>query len=126
MEEKPVTPEELRQARQRFYEQKEACFLCILIFVGVLLLTYCGIRYHDPYTNAVVSIGVAIVMLVSFSLVLRPIIAKFNAFSLIQTSLSLSTSGAAFYFYTDNETQYPEGPHFSEFFYNSVMGTVGA
>lgn len=126
MEEKVVTPEEIREARQRFYAQKEACFLCVLIFAGVLLLTYCGIRYHDPYTNAMVSIAVAITMLVSFTLVLRPIIAKFNAFSLIQTSLSLSTSGAAFYFYTDNEEQYPEGPHFSEFFYNSVMGTVGA
>merc|ERR1719223_292223 len=96
MEEQVVTPEETQKVRQRFYEQKEACFLCILVFGGVLLLTYCGIRYRDPYTNAMVSIGVAITMLVSFTLVLRPIIAKFNAFALIQTSLGLNTSAAAF------------------------------
>ena len=34
--------------------------------------------------------------------------------------------GAAFYFFTDTPEQYPEGPHFSEFFFNSVMGTAGA
>eukprot|EP00959_Pyramimonas_sp_CCMP1952_P448666 9394886-Pyramimonas_sp.AAC.1 len=65
-------------------------------------------------------------MLVSFTVVLTPVIAKFNAFSLIQTALGVSTSGASFYFYTDTPAMYPEGPHFSEFFYNSVMGTAGS
>merc|ERR1719478_344357 len=64
-------------------------------------------------------------MLVSFSLVLSPIIAKFNAFSLIQTALAPSVGGAAYFFYTDTAEQYPEGPHFTPFFYNSVLGTVG-
>merc|ERR1719454_1816874 len=65
-------------------------------------------------------------MLVTFLLFLSPIIAKFNAFAFIQTSLSWQMGSSAFYFFTDTPEQYPEGPHFSEFFFNSVMGTVGA
>merc|ERR1740121_1892818 len=50
----------------------------------------------------------------------------FNAWSLIQSSLTLSTSSGAFYFMTDDAEQYPEGPHFSDEFYTSVMGSVAA
>merc|ERR1740130_2176724 len=73
-----------------------------------------------------VALAVGVVMLFSFSVLLSPTIAKFNAFSLIQTALSLQMGGAAFYFFTDTPEQYPEGPHFSEFFFNTVMGTAGA
>ncbi|CAK0834074.1 unnamed protein product, partial [Prorocentrum cordatum] len=85
----------------------------------------CGLISRDPVINCVVAVAVGMAMLVCFSLVLSPVIAKFNAFSLIQTALSLSTGGASFYFYTDTPEQYPEGPHFSDFFYNSVLGTAG-
>jgi len=66
------------------------------------------------------------VMLVSFSVVLRPVIAKVNAFFLIQTSLGVSIGGASFYFFTDNPYQYPEGPHFSMEFFTSVLGVIGS
>merc|ERR1712032_1749787 len=85
----------------------------------------CGLVTQDPLLNCVVAVAVGVLMLVSFSLVLSPIIAKFNAFSLIQTALSLSYAGASFYFYTDTAEMYPEGPHFSDFFYNTVLGLVG-
>jgi hypothetical protein len=93
------------------------------MLAGTLSLTATGL-FTDVHTTCITAISVAIVMLISFSFLLSPTIAKFNAFSLIQTSLSLSVSGAAFYFFTDTPEQYPEGPHFSPFFYNTVLGVV--
>merc|ERR1719491_1685897 len=96
------------------------------MFVGTILLTFLGIFYESPGVNAAASLIVALVMLFSFSVVLRPIIAKVNAFSLIQTSMGFSISGASFYFYTDTPEAYPEGPHFSKEFFTSVLGIVGS
>jgi folate/biopterin transporter len=126
LEERVVTPNELTQVRQKFAAQPEACFLCLLIFVGSAVLMVVGLVWHDPLVNCVAALSVAMVMLVSFSVTLSPVVAKFNAFSLIQSALAVPYGGASFYFYTDTKDMYPEGPHFSEFFFNSVMGTVGA
>jgi len=95
------------------------------MFVGTLILTVIGIKYQSVPLNATVSIGIALVVLIAFSLVLRPEIAKVTAWTLVQTSMSLSVGGAAFYFYTDTPEQYPEGPHFSTFFFTTVLGTMG-
>jgi folate/biopterin transporter len=126
MEEKKATPEAIREARAQLWKQSEACFLCILMLMGTIILSVIGLVSKEPLTNCIVAVAVAVIMLVAFSLVLSPTIAKFNAFSLVQTSLKLSTGGASFYFYTDSVAAFPDGPHFSEFFYNSVLGTVGA
>jgi len=126
MEEEPKSPEELAKSRAQLMEQKEACFLCILMFVGTLLLSFLGIFYESAKVNAIAAIIVAIVMLIAFSVVLKPVIAKVNAFFLIQTSVGLSIGGASFYFFTDTPAEYPEGPHFSMEFFTSVMGTVGS
>jgi len=93
---------------------------------ATLALSACGLLSTDPWINCIVSLFVFVVVLVSFSVLLAPTIAKFNAFSLIQTSLGISMNGAAFYFYTDTAEQYPEGPHFTPFFFNFVMGSGGA
>jgi len=100
----------------------------VLMLFGTLVLTVIGLTSPAGSIGitALAAVCVAIVMLISFSVLLSPVIAKFNAFSLIQTSLTLSVSGASFYFYTDTVEQYPEGPHFSPFFYNSVLGAVTA
>ena len=39
---------------------------------------------------------------------------------------NISIEGAAFLFFTDNEVQYPAGPHFSEVFYTTWVGVVSA
>eukprot|EP00931_Biecheleriopsis_adriatica_P118749 TRINITY_DN94077_c0_g1_i1.p1 TRINITY_DN94077_c0_g1~~TRINITY_DN94077_c0_g1_i1.p1 ORF type:complete len:550 (-),score=106.73 TRINITY_DN94077_c0_g1_i1:59-1708(-) len=126
MEERQVSAEALVKARARFWEQKEACVLCVTIFLSCVFLTTVALISADPGRNAMAAVIVFLVNLVTFSVALSPGIAMFNAWSLLQTSLSLSTGGAGFYFATDTPEQYPEGPHFSPFFYNSVIGTVGA
>jgi folate/biopterin transporter len=125
MEETKLTPEELAENRARYLQQKEACGLCVLMLISSIAVMGVGLISRDPAINCAVAVAVGMAMLVCFSMVLSPVIAKFNAFSLIQTALSLSTGGASFYFYTDTPEQYPEGPHFSDFFYNSVLGTAG-
>jgi len=132
LEEPCLSAEEIADVRERFFKQREACALCVIMCVGITLLTICGIAFHSAQVNCAMSLVVGMVVLFCFSIVLSPVIAKFNAFALLQTALSFSTSGAAFYFFTDDKDQYPKkgndpgGPHFDKFFYNSVMGTVGA
>mmetsp|Transcript_409 Transcript_409/g.932 ORF Transcript_409/g.932 Transcript_409/m.932 type:complete len:598 (+) Transcript_409:462-2255(+) len=124
LEETPKSSEELAAMRKQLAEQREACFLCFLMFIGTVVLSVLGITYESTRVNAYASLIVAAVMLISFSVVLRPVIAKVNAFFLIQTSVGFSVGGASFYFYTDSPTQYPEGPHFSKEFFTSVLGVV--
>jgi len=100
--------------------------LCMLMFAGTLGLMFLGIVYESVTVNAAAALVVAAVMLVSFSVVLRPVVAKVNAFFLLQTAMNISIGGASFYFYTDSPSQYPEGPHFSTEFYSSVLGVVGS
>jgi len=126
LEETCRMPEEIAEERRRFREQPELCFLCIVMFLGTVTMTYLGITYEEPWINASAAAIVAVVMLVSFSVVLRPLIAKANAFFMLQSAMNFSISGAAFYFYTDTPEQYPEGPHFSQWFYTSVLGMVSA
>lgn len=126
LEEKRVTPEEAAEQRKKFYKQTEAMLLSGMICLACLGLTVCGLASSNVRLNATVALLAFLLVGFSFSVFLSPTIAKFNAWSLLQTSLSLSTRGAAFYFQTDTAEQYPEGPHFSPFFYNSVIGTVGA
>jgi len=126
LEEARQSAEQVAEARHRLASQKEACALCVLMFAGTVTLTVLGILYESIYVNAIVSILLAVIMLVAFSLVLRPVIAKVNAFFLVQTSLGFSVGGASFYFFTDTPEQYPEGPHFSMAFFTSVLGIVGS
>jgi len=123
MEEVPVTAEQLVGVRKHFVNQVETSILCVMMLIGSLVLTFVGLCASFEVT-CITALTVAMVMLLSFSIMLSPIIAKFNAFSLIQTSCTFSISGASFYFFTDNEIQYPDGPHFSPFFYNTVLGVV--
>jgi len=126
MQETCQTSEQIAAIRQRYYQQKEACALCLLMLIGTICIIVTTIISRDPLINCIVAVIVAVVMLVAFSVVLNPVIARANAFALIQTALGFSTGGASFYFYTDTPEQYPEGPHFSMFFYNSVLGVVGS
>lgn len=126
MEERQATPEQLAETRKSMSGQKEACGLCFLMFVGTLVLSYLGIVFESARINAAAAIIVALVMLVAFSVVLKPVIAKVNAFFLLQTSLGVSIGGASFYFYIDTPEQFPEGPHFSMEFFTSVLGVIGS
>merc|ERR1719324_1163412 len=100
---------EVQKRRERLWAQKETLALSCVLVVATLTLSWSGLHL-EANSNAMVSAVVAIAVLFCFSVLLNPVIAKVNAFSLIQTSLSLSSGGAGFYFMMDTPTQYPEGP----------------
>merc|ERR1719213_1203669 len=93
---------------------------------ATLFLTVIGLFTNSAEAHFYGALFTMLVVLVAFSAVLRPVIAKINAFFLIQTSLGIAIGGSTFYFYTDDETQYPEGPHFSVQFYSTVLGLVSS
>jgi MFS family permease len=114
-----LSAEATRARREKIFAQKEALFLCFVMLLATLTLLYTGMQY-GPMVNAITSVVVLVLVLLSFSTLLNPIIAKVNAFSLIQTSLSLNIGAAGFYFALDTPEVYPDGPHFTRAFYNIV------
>lgn len=118
--------DEVVKRRDRFFAQPETLFLCMVIYAGAVAIMACGILIQDVTVNFTVTAIVFLGMLTMFSLFLSPSIAKFAAFALIQASLQAEVGAASFYFLTDTVEQYPEGPHFSPFFVNSVLGSAGA
>lgn len=126
LQEVPKSREEVKQTRRRLLGQKSVLFLCALMLCSAVGLSVMGLVSHDPKRNMKIALAIAVLTLISYSVVLNPIIAKFNAFSFITTILSLQHSSAAFYFFTDSKLEYPEGPHFSDFFVVTVMSTLGS
>lgn len=126
LEEKPKSSEEVEKVKSKLLQERESVFLCLLIAVVCMGMTACGLCVQSTKINALVSVVCALIVTAAFCVLLAPEIAMFSAWSMIQASLSWSTSGASFYFMTDTAEEYPEGPHFSSFFYNSVIGSFGA
>eukprot|EP00930_Biecheleria_cincta_P036052 TRINITY_DN24754_c0_g1_i1.p1 TRINITY_DN24754_c0_g1~~TRINITY_DN24754_c0_g1_i1.p1 ORF type:complete len:581 (-),score=102.31 TRINITY_DN24754_c0_g1_i1:89-1831(-) len=126
LQEEYQTGASIQAARQAMFRQKEACFLCFLMLVCTLVLTFLGIRYSNISLNACAALVCGMVITIAFSVLLRPEIAKVTVWGLVQTSVGCSISGASFYFYTDSADAYADGPHFSKFFFTTVLGLFGA
>merc|ERR1719159_284347 len=124
--EKKKTDEEIQKTREMHMQNVEAFILCLLMLAATLTMSIAGMTTKNATIHFSVALVVFVVILTSFSVLLRPSIAKVNALALIQGSLRVSIGGAAFYFYTDTPEMYPEGPHCSTMFYTSGMGLVGA
>ena len=114
LQERRLTVEDIRATRAAIFQQREACALCILMMGSTLALTVVGTTMQNVKINAIASVVVAVIIISAFSILLRPEIAKVNAFFCLQTAVNFSVGGASFYFYTDTPEQYPEGPHFSK------------
>jgi len=100
--------------------------LAVLMTVLSLGLAASGILVDDINFNFGLSISCGIVTIIGFYIYTPRMIANVNAYTLIQTLFSCSIEGATFYFFTDGPEQYPEGPHFSDWFYTTAIGLVAA
>jgi hypothetical protein len=102
-------------------------FTLALIIGSVSLITSAlGLFQIDPIFLCGASILFTIIIIIAFYVLIDRRIAKIQSFNLIQNMFSVSISTAVFFFFTDTVEQYPEGPHFSTYFYITVMGTVSA
>lgn len=104
--------------------QPEIIFLAVLMAFSVMSLGIAGVVYQDIKLNFVMAVVFGSIVISSFGLLLRPLISLMTVFAFLQTSCALSIEGATFYFFTNTETQYPDGPHFSAFFYTTVIGLI--
>ena len=49
---------------------------------------------------------------------------RFQKKFFVHNCMTLGTHGAAFYFFVDDEKQFPDGPHLSTTFYVTAVGLV--
>ena len=94
-------------------------FIIILLAIVIILITV--LQISSSYVMIILFIC-SIVLLISFSLTTSPITFKVISFLFINGITSIPLSSAIFYFFTDNEYIYPEGPNFSPFFYILTIG----
>lgn len=125
-EEKKITREKRERLREQFRNQKEVLWLGVLICVCTVVLTFMGASGQSHRNTFWAAIAVLVVLLPAFHLTLRPEIAKVNSFFVLQAALGIGINGATFYFYTDKAEQFPEGPHFTAWFFTTTLGLVAA
>jgi len=129
--EEKVTEEETREARSRFADQPEILLLAIML--GVLPLAYVGInifsrhaKWLTPGVNNTILCTLVVTATTSCWFFLRPLIGRYAVFSAMANSLALmGVSGAVDSFFLDDKVQFPGGPNFSSFFYNTLMPIAG-
>ena len=81
-------------------------------------------RCGDEIGQIVESVIVGALVLAGFwTLTPRPV-AKVQTFFFVQNVFTISIEGGAFYFFTDDEEAFPDGPHFSNAFYVTVIGVI--
>lgn len=125
-EEVPLTREMIERSRAAFARQSEVLMLCVLMTFLTTFLAIVGavsVSHEVQFASALL---VLLILVPSFHIVLRPEIARVNCFFVLQSAFSLGIGGATFYFYTDQPDQYPEGPHFTAWFFASTMGLVAS
>jgi hypothetical protein len=120
------TRQQLARVRNEFIRQREVMFLSVLMTLLTLLLTFIGACATSMALRFYAGVAVMMALIPAFNLLLRPEIAQVNTFFMLQAALSVNIGGATFYFYTDNAQQYPDGPHFSPWFYTSTLGFVSS
>eukprot|EP00927_Polykrikos_kofoidii_P060013 TRINITY_DN55093_c0_g1_i1.p1 TRINITY_DN55093_c0_g1~~TRINITY_DN55093_c0_g1_i1.p1 ORF type:complete len:699 (-),score=52.26 TRINITY_DN55093_c0_g1_i1:144-2240(-) len=120
------TRQHLAKVRAAFLKQREVLFLCVLMTFLTIVLTIFGTSTRDYRVQFVGAISILFVLVLSTNLLLRPEIARVNSFFMIQAALSVNINGATFYFYTDTVEQYPEGPHFTPWFFTTALGLVAS
>ena len=124
-EERMTVREAAAQTARMVRKEPEIIFLAILMSCSVIALGISGVVFQDITLNFVLAVSLGFIVITAFAVVLRPMTSVMTVFAFIQTACALSIEGATFYFFTDTAEQYPQGPHFSPFFYTTVMGLVG-
>lgn len=96
------------------------------LIIGSISLIINAIGLFDVNTTVlfIISIICAPLIIACFFLLIDYQIAKIQAYTIIRNMFAISIESAVFFFFTDTVEQYPEGPHFSAFFYVTIMGMV--
>ena len=116
----PVVGLDLQKAKEN-----RNIFLLGIIITGISLTSsLIGFLNVPTIWLFVFSLVSSLSMMLCFFLMIDRRIALIQIFVILQNMFTISIDSAAFFFYTDQVAQYPEGPHFSNFFFVTVMGVI--
>lgn len=123
LQEEPESQEE-QQASSKKCQNRELVVIAVFIGCCCMVLAYAGMELNvtDKFH---LSMGIAGMLISVLFFFMRPEISWVVVFFFMRQVMHPSISGATFYFFTDSKSQYPEGPHFSPFFYTTTMGLAG-
>jgi MFS family permease len=121
LNEKPLPPEERNFNFRLINKHPILCSLTLMIGFLIIMLIVCTFTFHETQL-----IGIALtfagLVLAGFLMFIRIEICGPVVFYFMLGMLSFNIDGALFYFYTDQPHQYPEGPHFTSYFYTTALG----
>lgn len=120
-----LTDSQVQAQRKKVFQQFEGVVLAFILLCATLVLAYSGMTLSVK-ANGIISLCVLFFVVTSFSVMLSPVIAKVNAFGIIQTSMNLSLGSASFFFMMDTPAEFPGGPNFSTPFVSIVLPLVGS
>lgn len=111
--------------RQKIAANRRIFALALVIGLLSLFNGLLGLFEIDPLVLMLSAIGTALAMIGLFFVCLDERVARILTYIILQNMFSIDFSAAVFFFYTDDASQFPEGPHFSVYFYVTVMGIIG-
>lgn len=95
--------------------------LVSLISITTSAMAICGVGITYLFVTSLLGV---LLMIGGFWALTDRTTACIQIYCILQNMFSVSLSGAEFFFFLDDATQYPEGPHFSRQFYVIVCGIV--
>mmetsp|Transcript_9453 Transcript_9453/g.19960 ORF Transcript_9453/g.19960 Transcript_9453/m.19960 type:complete len:564 (+) Transcript_9453:71-1762(+) len=124
MNEQPMDDHAIKVVRDRMFLQKEVLVLVGLVGASTVCLVLAGLLGVSVYASGILGVFLGLVVLAALITLFRPEIGMATAFFVIQTCMTVSIDGASFYFFTDDAKAFPDGPHFSAWFYTSGTGII--
>ncbi len=112
--------------KEKIKKEWKLYLLAFLICILTIILGLFGLFKMKTKYLFFSSIICGIILIIAFNYLVSPMFAKIQTFFIIQNMFTISIESATFFFFTDNNIQYPEGPHFSLFFYITVLGITGS
>lgn len=111
--------------KEKIVANRPVFALALLIGLLSLFNGLLGLFEIEPLVLMLSAIGTALAMIGLFFLCLDERVARILTYIILQSMFSIDFGTAVFFFYTDDATQFPQGPHFSVYFYVTVMGIIG-
>lgn len=123
LREAPLSAEDRASKKKLWQDHPELLILTAITTTGMLVLN-AAVAYFQSSIGLLfgLAVGISAVVLCSFLYFMRPEIAKPILFDFLLALSYVNLEGGYFYFYTNDEEKYVDGPNFTPFFYTAGLG----